>query len=312
MMMELLADFAGICVGSSDVQIEKIEAKKMKHTRVDSLDFKHTHDSFALRQADGLFRIRGGSACSELYVTIEYQSTCKRNMPVRLFEYQLLLMLKLNRERLLNIHDKRDMEILPAMIPIVIYNGKRRWSVAKQTSATLFAVTNQTFQTMTFPYLLVDIMRLESQMLLDKQSLICSIFYIEQVICDDSDAWIERLSDVSHIWQRFSDDEMRIALEWLFFRLYTIRPQWLGQFHFQIEEFKKKGLIRMSDKMVSSWNDIVRVVREEGLLEGKAEGKVEGERDLAKLLVTKGLIRVEEIARLIGMEPEDIVGKKDN
>ena len=64
------------------------------------------------------------------YVLLEFQSSVDFRMPIRL----LLYMIEIWREKLKNTklnEFKRKSFRLPAIVPIVLYNGKNKWTAAK-------------------------------------------------------------------------------------------------------------------------------------------------------------------------------------
>ncbi len=82
-------------------------------------------------------RVRGGVSGGWLYllVMLEFQSTVDRYMAVRVLAYTGQMFLKLLRNEVLAPHDR-----LPPVLPIVIYNGRRRWWAAREVSETVAAV----------------------------------------------------------------------------------------------------------------------------------------------------------------------------
>ena len=64
-----------------------------------------------------------------LVLHLEFQSTVDRAMAVRMLAYTTLLYQKLIGEGVLREHDA-----LPPVLPVVIYNGRRRWNAAADVS----------------------------------------------------------------------------------------------------------------------------------------------------------------------------------
>ena len=69
-----------------------------------------------------------------LVLHLEFQSTVDRAMAVRMLAYTTLLYQKLIGEGVLREHDA-----LPPVLPIVIYNGRRRWNAAADVSELIAA-----------------------------------------------------------------------------------------------------------------------------------------------------------------------------
>jgi Putative transposase, YhgA-like len=101
---------------------------------VETLDYKtleHVSASFVTddlreRRSDMIWRARWGEAGGEwlyVYLLLEFQSTPEPFMAVRLLSYLALLLGELIRAGQLTLE-----EGLPAVLPLVLYNGKRPWT----------------------------------------------------------------------------------------------------------------------------------------------------------------------------------------
>ncbi len=80
-------------------------------------------DRFKRRENDVIWRVRFRSQWLYVYLLIEFQSTVDRFMALRLMVYVGLLYQRLIDEKLI-----RPGGFLPPVLPIVLYNGTRRWS----------------------------------------------------------------------------------------------------------------------------------------------------------------------------------------
>ena len=82
------------------------------------------------RHGDLVWRVRfHDQRCLYLVLHLEFQSTVNRAMAVRMLAYTTLLYQKLIGEGVLREHDA-----LPPVLPIVIYNGRRRWNAPADVS----------------------------------------------------------------------------------------------------------------------------------------------------------------------------------
>jgi hypothetical protein len=89
---------------------------------------------------------------------MELQSSVDFQMPYRL----LLYMVEIWRDVLKNT-DKKEAERkefrLPSIIPIILYNGKGRWTAVRQFKETLAAAELFQKYVVDFEYILIDINR---------------------------------------------------------------------------------------------------------------------------------------------------------
>jgi hypothetical protein len=80
-------------------------------------------DRLRNRRSDVIWRVRWGTDWLYLYILLEFQSGVHRFMAARLFTYVDLLYQDLIRNR--HLGQRRR---LPPVLPIVLYNGRRRWT----------------------------------------------------------------------------------------------------------------------------------------------------------------------------------------
>ena len=98
----------------------------------------YVDDGFGRGSGDAAWRVRfRGAAGNWLYllVLLEFQSTVDRHMAARILAYTARMYLKLIRGRRLPADGR-----LPPVLPVVIYNGERRWSAAAEVGETIASV----------------------------------------------------------------------------------------------------------------------------------------------------------------------------
>lgn len=113
-----------------------------------------------------------------LYLLIEFQSKIDPAMPVRMLQYVGLLYEHLLREHKIDI----DLEHgLPPVLPIVLYNGRPKWTAAtsmSQLQPSLPAFLNP-YQP-SIDYFLLDEQRIEPEKLNEIQNAVSLVFQFEQ------------------------------------------------------------------------------------------------------------------------------------
>ncbi len=87
-------------------------------------------DDLRQRHGDLVWRVRfHDERWLYLVLLLEFQSGVGRAMAVRMLTYTALLYQKLTAEGVL-----RERDALPPVLPIVVYNGRRRWNAAADVS----------------------------------------------------------------------------------------------------------------------------------------------------------------------------------
>ena len=79
-----------------------------------------------------IWRVRWGAEWLYIYLLLEFQATVDRYMAVRLMVYIGLLWQSLIQARTLSPSGK-----LPPVVPIVLYNGRRRWTAPRDVAALI-------------------------------------------------------------------------------------------------------------------------------------------------------------------------------
>lgn len=74
------------------------------------------------REDDLVWRVRWGDGWLYVYLLIEFQSRVEHHMAVRIMTYLGLLYQDLMRQKALTSKGR-----LPLVLPVVLYNGERRW-----------------------------------------------------------------------------------------------------------------------------------------------------------------------------------------
>ncbi|TVQ22278.1 MAG: hypothetical protein EA383_15735 [Spirochaetaceae bacterium] len=86
-------------------------------------DKSFVSDEFLDRESDVIYRVRSGDRDVYIYVLIEFQSTVDKSIPIRMLHY------------ILGLYDQfyRTSQAgkLPAVFPILLYNGNERWTVPR-------------------------------------------------------------------------------------------------------------------------------------------------------------------------------------
>jgi hypothetical protein len=91
-------------------------------TSLEKVSGSYVADDLREREDDVIWRLRWGSDWLYVYLLIEFQSTVDRYMAARVLAYLGLLYQDLVRRGQLSSEGQ-----LPPVLPIVLYNGNRRW-----------------------------------------------------------------------------------------------------------------------------------------------------------------------------------------
>jgi predicted transposase YdaD len=233
------------------------------------------------------------------YVLLEFQSSVDFRMPIRL----LLYMIEIWRETLKNTtlnEFKRKAFRLPAIVPIVLYNGKKKWTAAKELKDVISNSDIFGNNILNFKYEFIDVNSYEKEELYNKKNISSAIFLLDQNI--NRIEFYHRLTDIIIGFNELScEEKMQIK-------------HWLININTEEKDFKDNiEKIFNADKgevlnMTSNISKGLEKLKEDGKIEGKLEGKIEGKTEiLIKLLSRKFKTLPKEYIEEIKTLPENII-----
>ncbi|MBI4872551.1 MAG: Rpn family recombination-promoting nuclease/putative transposase [Candidatus Riflebacteria bacterium] len=133
-------------------------------------------DDFRERETDVVWSVRWGSRRLYVYLLIEFQSASDRFMAVRLMTYLGLLYQDLIRTGTVG-----DSGMLPAVLPLVLYNGKPLWAAPVDLGALIEEVPGglERYRP-SLHYLLIDELRWAESELTAARNLVAALFRLER------------------------------------------------------------------------------------------------------------------------------------
>ncbi|ADQ08298.1 conserved hypothetical protein [Caldicellulosiruptor hydrothermalis 108] len=226
------------------------------------------------------------------YIIIENQSTVVEDMPERLLRYMILLWAKKIRQ---------GCNKLPAIVPIVTYNGlDRKWNISQQIIDAF-----DVFKDDIFKYALVDISNINAKELIEKEKDVLSpiVFYLEQVR-DDGLELVKRLEEIIPSTENLSKVNQQRFILWA---NNVIRPRLLEEHKKKYDEFVEKlekGGRRMGE-FISNVARLLDETNQKQFNKGIQQGRLEERIEIVKKLIRRGFSD-QQIAELIEIEVEEV------
>lgn len=264
-------------------------AKDIQEDSIELADKEFVDEEFLQKRADVVAKAKLKDREVYFYIIIENQSTVAKDMPERLLKYMILLWAKKIRE---------GVKKLPAIIPIVTYNGlEEDWDIPQEIISEF-----DIFKDDIFRYAVVNISKLDAKALLEEENDVLSpiVFYLEQVR-DDTEKLIERLKEVVPKLQSLSQTNLERFLIWAG---NVIRPRFPKEerekYDKLAQELKQGGVGKMGE-FVSN----VAKLLDEAQMRKFNEGKIEGKEEVARKLIKRGFSD-EDIADITELDVERI------
>ena len=259
--------------------------QKLDFSTLEPVKGHYVSEDLRDRADDVVWRVKSGEDWLYLYLLIEFQSRNDRFMALRMMVYVGLLYQDLIRNKRLG-----PQGLLPPVLPIVLYNGERRWrapvSLAQllpKPPAFLAPLQPQ------MRYLLIDEGAIPAETLARlPQNLVAAIFKLEQPQTPEA---VQAL--VTELEAATRSDEYaavrRIVAIWI--RAALIRNRKYPILLPELDDLQELRI--MLSQRIEQWAEgYLATGRKEGRMEGRSEGRLEGRLEgeiavLARLLTRR-------------------------
>ena len=271
---------------------------------------------FSNKEADVVYQLQTESGNVIFYCLIELQSAVDYAMPYRL----LLYMTEIWRDTFHNTppkERKRKQYHLPAVIPVVLYNGKYNWTAPLQFKEMIANYQRFGNHIVNFNYILLDINRYDEQELYNMANLLSSVFIIDRTAKQTADV-VEKLRKLLGSLQLLKPEQFKQFTVWL---THVMLPKLSPEQHPEIIAILQNAHTEEVAKMISNVERVMEKDRRRFILEGKLEGKLEGRQegiqegrqegelksrqDIARKLLLRGYARA-DIVELTELSAEEI------
>ncbi|MGM0988753.1 MAG: Rpn family recombination-promoting nuclease/putative transposase [Pseudomonadota bacterium] len=207
-----------------------------------------------------------------LYILLEFQSSVDHTMPIRLMHYVACFY-----DHLLKISETTPGEGLPPILPIVLYNGSRRWT-AQQDIYAMVQPEPPSFLRVYQPHLryyLIDEGRYTDEQLGLRQTPLSGVFSVENA----GKSWEALQQAVDRIVAIIQADSHKERTDRIITRWIKRHLQRLGA---EVNLDQLNSLVEDKDMLAENLENLVKKERLEGRQEGRLEGRLEEARDVVR------------------------------
>ncbi len=275
--------------------INKVLKKEVYSNEIEKYNSSYITRALKNRECDIVYKLKD----KEIFFLIEHQTKIDYKMSLRMYEYSLEIIRSAIRGKKIN---NQKIE-LPAVIPIVLYTGNKKWDASKRVSEiqTKLLGYNQEIDR----YNVVDVNEYTNEELLKGKTFITKAMLLEKT--KDSD---ELKKILREIYAKVKNKEERELLEMMTTIILgkTMKRE-------SIEEVIKnlrKGdgnMLAVIDTLIAEKKRERRLGKQEGRIEGRREGRTEG-RTEEKMEIIRNMLKeklsINTIATVSGMNEKDI------
>ena len=237
---------------------------------------EYVSDELRTRHGDTVWHLRLGRRRVFLLVLLEFQAQDDRWMALRILTYSGLLYQELVRNQAPEVAGER----LPAVLPVVLYNGTEPWTAATDLRALITPVgpglaPYQPAQR----YYLLDLRRLPADDL-PYRNLLRAVARLEQSRSPDDVVWALKALG-RWLPERGAEELQRAFVDWIRQIAGRLAPPEASVAAVRTLEEASMSLLERVAEWPKQW---LREGREQGVVEGRAQGLSQGVEQQRALL----------------------------
>ena len=193
---------------------------------------------------------------------------------------------------------------LPAIIPIVLYNGAKEWDAVMRFKDMLNESDRFGNYLVDFQYILINVNYYNEKDLLKVANAISCIIMMDQsIVSKDKELMLRRLKKIVKMKDKLAPEKLERIIEWLIEVFSKRFSKSKTEIKDLIESLKEgKDMTYAIERL---FENEAKKAKLEGKQEGKLEGKLEEKIEIAKVGLSEGL-SVELIRKLTGLDLEKI------
>jgi predicted transposase/invertase (TIGR01784 family) len=226
------------------------------------------------REEDVVWRVKMADTMLYLYLLLEFQSTPDAAMPVRMVQYVAALYDSLIKEK------RVDPRRLPPVLPVVLYNGERRWRVATDVGEVIECPPVLRAYQPRLRYYLLDEGAYSDHELAAVRNVVAGIFALENA--EGKEEALAVVRRIGEALQALPNRERidRVLTQWVKRYLQRVHPGAM----MAVEETLERGEGTMLATNVQKWAEaLLREGVQQGIHRGQHEGKLWALRQLLRV-----------------------------
>jgi predicted transposase YdaD len=268
--------------------VDKGWTQELDEANLIKLDKSFILQDFREQEADLVYRLSLKDREVIFYVLLELQSKVDHQMPYRL----LLYMVEIWRDLVKNSSKQETAHVmgrLPAIVPIVLYNGDVPWSAARSFKENLHGVELFGKELLDFEYVLIDIQRYKEHDLYKISNVMSTVFLLDRK--DRIKDIVTILNKMKTLFETVPEDKYALFRRWIKLVINRNLPADQRQEVEQIvDEFQEpKEVSLMASRLEKAMYEFGRKLHESnefmaryeadlanGIADGRAKGLEEG------------------------------------
>ncbi len=255
----------------------------------ESLDKSFISEHYKETESDLIYKIQFHDREVYIYILIEFQSTVDPFMALRVLNY----ITNFYMDFLVN---NRGVKRLPAVFPIVLYNGEASWTAPVNLSGLIERDPPLGAFSLDFQYFLIAENQYSQEALLTIRNIVSTLFLAES----HYDLDLLEVELLNLFSSEVDKEAVSLFLNW--FRQLALHGR-IGSSDYESLDFIYRSEEEVSTMLVTALERERRQIFQNGLLEGKQEGLLEGKQE--------GLLEGKQEGLLEGKQEGLLEGKQE-
>ena len=247
--------------------IHEAWVKDLNFEQCETIDKSFISDHYKATESDLIYKIRLKGKLVYIYILLEFQSKVDRFMGIRVLNYLSNFYLDyIATQRAA----KKRIRKLPAIFPIVLYNGKRQWTAKEQIAELIEAEPSLGAFALHFQYLLINERTYSKEQLLKIRNIVSTLFLAE------GHYGINLLeTELLNLYDNEADKQaVSLFLNW--FRQLAVHGK-VPPVDYARLDYVYRTKEEVHTMLVEALAQERKNIYQAGVAEGKVEGKMEGE-----------------------------------
>jgi len=240
---------------------------------------------FKDKEADIVYKLNINGKDVIVYCLLELQSTVDFTMPFRLLVYMVELMKRLFSDIDEDVRSRKDFR-LPAVVPMVLYNGEDNWTALKRFKEYQLNNDMLSKYVIDFQYHLVDVARSDHTFLELLGGLLAAIFMLDGV--KRGKELSQAINKARKMISKMNEDEIKHLYDWIRDVLVRKMPHESEGIEETLANLKGE-----SEGMTYAIERVIDREREEARHEGEMAGIRKGEMAGIRKGEIKGILKGE-------------------
>jgi len=271
--------------------VNEVWVNNIEYSTLERIDKSFVSDEFAERESDLIYKAKFEGKEFYIFILLEFQSTVDRFMSLRMLRYITELYEDLvKNQRLKN---------LPAVFPVMLYNGEKRWTAPEELSILIENSVPLSYIPC-FRYYKIAENEFSKEFLKNLKNAVAALFYTEN--CSGKELHQE-IKSIVELLKSEKPAEVTLFVNW-FKHMFHERKELVEEVK-GIEEVK--SMLRTSIKKITQEAEKEGMQKglQKGLQKGILEGKQEKSVETAKALL-KEKFPAKKISEITGLSMKDI------